>query len=224
MAQSANLQAISARIRALLAKASDAGVTEHEALAFAAKAKELMQRYQLDLSDLEVREEGTSRVQSPMRDLDIGLILVGSIAQYCDCRGWNNSRGAYCEFFGLRSDADLASWLWIALRSFVEIETLNWSLENGGSRQDVIDFSHACARRIRERLQAAKPAPEGRGRALLVLKNQIVTEEFAKLGLRLSSRSPNPTRASDAAAQGRSAGDRASFSRPLGGKVAGLLS
>lgn len=224
MTQSDNLQSISTRIRALLAKASDAGVTEHEALAFAAKARELMDRYQLDLTDLELREEGTARVQSPMRDPDIGTILVNPISRYCDCKGWTASRRGHVEFFGLRSDADLASWLWIALRSFVEIETLNWSLAEGGTRQDVLDFSHACARRIAERLRAAKPAPSGaRGQALLVVKNQLVTEEFAKLNLHLGQRSATATRPSEAAAAGYATGARASFGRPIGHRVAGRL-
>lgn len=223
MPQSDNLQSISTRIRALLAKAADAGVTEAEALLFAAKARELMERYQLSLSDLELREEGTTRVSSQVRDPDIGLLMVGAIAHFCDCKGWSNTRAGTCVFFGLRSDADLASWLWVALRSFVEIETLDWSLSNGGTRQDVVDFSHACAKRIAERLREARPTTTSEGRALLVLKDQIVTQEFAKLGLQLRRKSVGQTGDSLAAREGREAGDRAAFGRPLSGRVAGLL-
>lgn len=42
-------QAIAARIRALLAKTTENGATDAEAMSAAEKARELMDRYQIDL-------------------------------------------------------------------------------------------------------------------------------------------------------------------------------
>lgn len=52
-----NRRAAAARIRALLMKTVDNGCTEEEAMAAAAKAGELMDRYGLESSEVEIRAE-----------------------------------------------------------------------------------------------------------------------------------------------------------------------
>jgi hypothetical protein len=63
----------------------------------------------------------------------------------------------------------------------------------------------------------------GDGRSLVVVKDAIVTREFAKLDMKLRSGGRSKTRAVDGGAfnAGRAAGDRASFGKPVngGGKV-----
>ena len=54
-------QEIAAKVRALLAKTVDKGCTEQEAVAAASKAKELMDRYQVDLSEAELEEDGFAK-------------------------------------------------------------------------------------------------------------------------------------------------------------------
>lgn len=227
MTTSDNLQSISTRIRALLAKAADAGVTEHEALAFAAKARELMERYQLGLSDLELREEGVATRGVSIFSLTVGKALAVNLALYCDCKVWGDYKAGQMKFFGLRSDTELAEWLYVALVSFVQQETLEWALAGGALKSEVEDFAIGCAMRISDRLReaAASRQPSGTGKALMVVKNALVTEEFAKLNLRLRYGGRTHQRASEAYGAGASAGERANFGRPLSGaKVAGLLS
>jgi hypothetical protein len=64
----------------------------------------------------------------------------------------------------------------------------------------------------------------GDGRSLVIVKNAIVTREFAKLNMKLRSGGRSKTRAVDGSAfnAGRAVGDKASFGRPVhgGGKVA----
>lgn len=85
---------IIARISALMAKTEDAGATEDEALAAAEKARELIDRYQIDLRKVAEHSEAHGRsvgvdervFRPALRQLrlhDVKL-LFGSIQKYCD--------------------------------------------------------------------------------------------------------------------------------------------
>ena len=87
----------------------------------------------------------------------------------------------------------------------------------------------ACVRISERLMQLATERQKSRdgtgdGRSLVVIKNVIVTREFAKLNMKLRSGGRSKTRAVDGGAfnAGRAAGDKASFGRPVhgGGKVA----
>ena len=59
---STNKQPIVAKIKALLAKTTDAGATPEEALLAAEKAAELIERYNLSLTSLELQAEGAHAI------------------------------------------------------------------------------------------------------------------------------------------------------------------
>ena len=59
----AELDKLRARIQALRAKTIDNGCTEDEALSAAAKVAELLDRHDLSLSDIELREERCERAE-----------------------------------------------------------------------------------------------------------------------------------------------------------------
>jgi hypothetical protein len=222
-------QEIAARIRALLAKTVDKGCTEQEAVAAAAKAKELMDRHQVDLSETELEEEGFAKgkAESPeQRKFNVQDRLGSSIADYCEVKAWKTYAGHRKRwrfvFFGLRSDVEFANWLLNGLEAFV------WQKadEYGGSYFDKRNFAMGCADRITERLRAEvkarkqKPVTMSSGRDLVVVKQAIVQREFDKLGMRFRScrSSSYCSGGSDAAhAAGYQAGDGASFGRPVGG-------
>ena len=59
----AELDKLKARIQALRAKTIDNGCTEDEALSAAAKVAELLDRYALSLTDVEMREVPCERLE-----------------------------------------------------------------------------------------------------------------------------------------------------------------
>ena len=104
------------RIQGLHSKTTDNGCTEAEALLAAAKVAELLDRYDLSLTNVEIRDgqceqrhyETRRKKRIPLDD------CIGAIANFCDCRVWrekSHSGNARYVFFGLRSDIELAHYL-----------------------------------------------------------------------------------------------------------------
>ena len=104
------------RIQGLRAKTTDNGCTEAEALLAAVKVAELLDRYDLSLTDVEIRNaQCEQREYETPRKKRIPLAdCIGAIANFCDCRVWREKNPA-CEsryvFFGLRSDIEVAHYL-----------------------------------------------------------------------------------------------------------------
>ena len=103
----AALDRLKTRIQGLRSKTTDNGCTEAEALLAAAKVAELLDRYDLSLTDVEIRNaqceqrhyETRRKKRIPLDD------CIGAIANFCDCRVWrekSQSGNARYVFFGLR--------------------------------------------------------------------------------------------------------------------------
>ena len=109
------------------AKTIDNGCTEGEALAAAAKVAELLDRYDLSLTDVEIRDAPCERREyETHRKKRIPLDdCIGAIADFCDCRVWrekNPAGEARYVFFGLRSDIEVAHYLTELIDSAVRAE------------------------------------------------------------------------------------------------------
>ena len=115
------------RIQGLRSKTTDNGCTEAEALLAAAKVAELLDRYDLSLTDVEIRNgqceqrqyETPRKKRIPLDD------CIGEIANFCDCRVWrekSHSGNARYVFFGLRSDIEVAHYLTELIDSAVRSE------------------------------------------------------------------------------------------------------
>src|SRR3981081_2247381 len=105
----ATLDRLKTRIQGLRSKTTDNGCTEAEALSSAAKVAELLDRYDLSLTDVEIRDAPCERREyETYRKKRIPLDgCIGSIANFCDCRVCrekNPAGEARYVFFGLRSD------------------------------------------------------------------------------------------------------------------------
>ena len=90
--------------------------TEAEALLAAAKVAELLDRYDLSLTDVDIRNgQCEQRHYETRRKMRIPLdYCIGDIANFCDCRVWrekSHSGAARYVFFGLRSDIEVAHYL-----------------------------------------------------------------------------------------------------------------
>jgi hypothetical protein len=189
------------RIEGLRAKTIANGCTEGEALAAAAKVAELLDRYDLSLTDIEIRAAPCERrAYETHRKKRIPLDdCISAIAEFCDCKVWREKNaageGSYV-FFGLRSDVEAAHYLTELIDGAVrsELGRYKTSAEYGRFRhQDRhmanASFALGMVASIADKLAAIKAARDavnnGTGRGLVVLKGAVVATEFEKLGLGL---------------------------------------
>jgi hypothetical protein len=131
---------------------------------------------------------------------------------------------------GLPADARFATWLLDHLTAFVQGELANHLMgcaATGMPRRRVINgFVAGITSRIVERLlKLCKPAAaaSANSRALVAAKQAVVKARMDEEGIKLHTCSGS-TRQTDSSSRsaGRSAGNRASFARPVSGK-AGVL-
>jgi len=189
------------RIQGLRAKTIDNGCTEGEALAAAAKVAELLDRYDLSLTDVEIREAPCERREyETHRKKRIPLDdCIGAIAEFCDCRVWREKNpageGRYV-FFGLRSDIEVAHYLTELIDAAVRSELGRY--KTGADYQRFrhqerhlanASFALGMVASIADKLMAMKAGRDevinGTGRGLVVLKAAVVDAELEKLDLKL---------------------------------------
>ena len=195
------LDKLRTRIQGLRAKTIDNGCTEGEALAAAAKVAELLDRYDLSLTDVEIREAPCERLayethrkkRIPLDD------CIGAIAEFCDCRVWREKNpageGRYV-FFGLRSDVEVAHYLTEVIDTAVRTELGRYKTGSEYQRfrhqerhMANASFALGMVGSIADRLMAMKAARDevnhSTGRGLVVLKAAVVDAELEKLDLKL---------------------------------------
>ena len=195
------LDKLKTRIQALRAKTIDNGCTEDEALSAAAKVAELLDRYDLSLTDVEMRQSTCERLEYETRRKKRIPIdgCIGAVAHFCDCRVWrekNQTGEARYVFFGLRSDIAVAHYLTelidAAIRS--ELGRYKTSPEYRRFRHQErhmanASFALGMVASIADKLTAMKAdrdrANHSTGRDLVVLKTSIVDAELEKLDLNL---------------------------------------
>lgn len=165
---------------------------------------------------------------------------IRTFAVFTDCRVWLSTSQGTITFFGLRSDADFGNWLLVSLEGFVRQSCVSYMagtpiiVASSGKMprwEAEKAFALGCIDRINERLfqlaaeRKKQNATAKDGRSLIVVKGAMVTEAYAKLHLRLKARAGSGAKVNDggAFAAGRSAGDKASFGRPVNGGAGTLL-
>lgn len=203
------LAKVKRKIHALLQKTTENGCTEDEALAAAHKAGELMDFYNLSITDVQIRDtecikdfvESTSKRRDGMDQAIVG------IARYCDVKTWFSPGTRYSKaryyFFGLEPDVMLAKHLVTVVKqalatSLEEFKNSDYYVnvleyeERGARRSATVSFQHGFSRRICDRLYEMKSdrdknieKEQRTGRDLVLVKQQKVEEEFQKNGPRL---------------------------------------
>jgi len=189
------------RIQGLRAKTTDNGCTEAEALLAAVKVAELLDRYDLSLTDVEIRNaqceqreyETPRKKRIPLDD------CIGAIANFCDCRVWREKNPAgesRYVFFGLRSDIEVAHYLTELIDNAVRSELGRYKNSADYRRFRHQDrhvanssFMLGMVASIADKLTAMKQERDvvinGTGRDLVVLKASVVDAELEKLDLKL---------------------------------------
>lgn len=220
---STRLDGLKSRIQALRAKTVDNGCTESEAMSAAAKVAELLDRHDLSLSDVEIREAACEKREfETFRKKRVPLDgCAGAIARFCDCRVWRekNADGeARYVFFGLRSDVEVAHYLTELIDGAVRNELGRYKTSKAYQRFRHNErhlanssFAFGMVNSIAEKLVAMKDARDaanaGTGRTLVVVKTAVVDAELDKLKLNLrTSRASSRMVSPDAFEAGNAAG------------------
>lgn len=204
-----DLDRLKARIQGLRAKTTDNGCTEAEALSAAAKVAELLDRYDLSLTDVEIREAlCEQRIYETRLNKKIPLgDCIGAIAIFCDCRVWREktpARDPRFVYFGLRADIEAAHYLTELVDNAVRFELGRYKTSAAYQRfrhderhMANASFMLGMVASIADKLTAMKAgrdqANSDAGRNLVVLKSAVVDAELDKLDLKLRTAS-RPTR------------------------------
>jgi len=232
----AALDRLKARIQGLRAKTTDNGCTEAEALSAAAKVAELLDRYDLSLTDVEIRDATCERLEYEARhNKRIPLEeCIGAVANFCDCRVWREKTPAgdpRYVFFGLRSDIEAARYLTelidLAVRSELgryKTSRVYQQFRHQDRHMANASFTLGMVVSIAEKLTAMKA---GRDQAnndarshLVVLKSAVVDAELDRLDLKLETvRRPTRMVSPDAYDAGGAAGASLAITPRGGGTV-----
>ena len=239
-----NIDKVKAQIQSMMLKARDVAATEAEAASAMAMAQKLMEKFGVTEQDIVERPDEIGFEERHARHDYVALhevdsLLANRIAEYCGCQVWasnTNERGApdkvrHVVFFGIDSDVELAMYLRHALH-----EAMNYSWKTYKQayyvrgeddlrtmrREHMAGFAVA----LRKRLEAYS-AEAKTGTDLIVLKDQLVTQEMAKRGISLGRARSSRRRysGSDVGAfeSGFQSGNNADIGRATGGGSAGLL-
>jgi hypothetical protein len=185
--------------------------TENEALLAAERITEILDKYDLTMSDIELGStssigedtinSGRTSFSHPMGG------CIGAIGSFCDCRTWLSSRkdntglkySVYFIFFGRKQDTEVAKYIYNIVLNAMERELKDFqgdeyynSLDRGGKIRATNEFRHSMARHVSHRLVQMKKVRtcnvvEMTGRDIVLVKKEAVDKEFKKLNLRLSS-------------------------------------
>jgi hypothetical protein len=234
-AADADLDKVLGRIQALRAKTTETGCTEQEALAAAEKVAELLDRYGLSLSEVDLKGQscegeavGTGRKRFGPIDA-----CIPTVGRFCDCRVWSEKTAAgeiRYVFFGLPADVAGARYLYDLVEQAFETETdlfkagvLYAEHPSDQRRGATTSFQAGLAHGIAGKLSALHTEREAAmrittGRDLVPIKEAVLDEELAKLGMTFQTRSGQKGRRvlKDAYHAGHEAGDRFEYRPGLG--------
>lgn len=249
MTNATDKAAMAAKIKALMSKSTANGATEEEAMSAMAMAMKLMDKYQIELSELETRAEGFAETSLVVGQY-FKIIIADRLAYYIGkvsntkpvTRKFRNFADTRLEFFGFKGDVDFANWLYNHLETFclnASKEFARAELKKGTSVKThhnrraflfgaTARIAQRMERELAEREKVHAQASSSRG-LVIVNRLALVEPEFAKKYPRLKAgRAPSNAVAGvtgNAYAAGQAAGDRARWDRPVdgGSASAGLL-
>ncbi|WP_158811754.1 DUF2786 domain-containing protein [Beijerinckia sp. L45] len=193
------------RIRALRAKTIDQGCTEEEALAAASKVAELLDRYGLSLSEIDIRTQTCEGVGVDSNRKRVGPLdeCLPSIAGFCDCKAWQEKTAAdtlRTVFFGLPADVAAAHYLYERVAAAFETETTIFQRSalyieilgvdrRGATTSFQVGLGHTISTKL-AKLRATRDETvlSGSGRELVAVKHAVIDDDLAKLGLAFKSK------------------------------------
>jgi hypothetical protein len=236
--QNEELAKVKERIRNMAARTVSAGCTEAEANQAMIKVGELLEQYNLSMSEVDVRAETCIQMVCGTGKLKLAqhAVFTFSLGRFCNVKCWSSKAAKEWTFvfFGLESDVQMASYLFQVIDRAMATEvarykhTPEYQFASVHRKRLSNSFQNGFAYRINERLarlsydaevaRQANPTMSSSTALVVVAKSKRVEEEFRKTGTRLRMRT-NATRTTEhgSAAAGRAAGDKVNLSRPVEG-------
>lgn len=217
------------RIRALMAKTVANGCTEAEAKLAAEAVDRLLLDYEIDLTEVTVREQkiGTMKVPGGNHDVQHAALSIG---RFCDCKVWIH-HGTQLAYLGFRVDVEIAAYLTALFMRAIDRERTqfqlfnpDWATARAAERGHMAAaFGVGMAERLGERLGELKSKRDftvkSKGTDLVAIKMPLIEDAFASLGLNLGRGRRGPAIRDGAAYQsGRSAGDRVALNQGIQGR------
>lgn len=193
--------ALIARLRKLSKLTTENGCTEAEAAAAMSVLNDLMREHTISMSELDLRAEASECLTDEFVELrgdkSPWAICGGSIARLYGCRHWRSydvedilgikSPIVCYRFHGLPTDVAAAVSTMAIVFVAATTEMRRLKLTRAGEKHS---FLLGFGTRIRDRVDALRAARQSdvhrAPNALVVLKDHLVDESYAKLGLRLS--------------------------------------
>jgi hypothetical protein len=233
----ADRNSIIEKIKALLAKTTENGATEAEMMSALDKASAWIDAYEISDDELQITKSEAAILHADPPDLKdphrIKRRLGHGVSKFCGVQIFRSTRETGLQCIGMPSDVQLAMWLLDSLADFVFAELyahLIGCLAPKSERRIIMrSFTAACCQRINARLielvERSKAARTSNGRELVVIKDAAIKAFMKEQGIHLRTCCGGGPTNIDAAAHaaGRAAGDRASFGRPVGAGIAGLV-
>jgi len=225
-----DLDKLKTRLQALRAKTVSNGCTEEEALSAAAKVAELLDRHDLSISDLEIREEQCAQtvVDTNKKQRQPISVCVPAIAEFCDCKVWRekdeNGRVRFV-FFGLKPSLEMARYVYDIIAVAMQTAWVAYSSSRRFIRythDEKGSFLFGMAVSIADKLTGMKTQRDeanrvSSGRDLVLVRQAIVETEFEKLTLNLrQGRASGKKVAAEAFEAGQSAGRSLSIHPGIG--------
>ena len=194
------LDKVLARIQGLRNKTVERGCTEAEALLAAGKVAELLDCYGLSLSEVNIKQQSCSSegIETKRKRRSVLDNCIGAIAVFCDCRAWHEkTQEGHLRniFFGLPADVAGACFLYEKINKALDTETKNFKRSNIYNRYNseqrrraATSFRLGLGHGICIKLNQLKEVRNisirtNSGRDLVPLKNNVIDEELAALGL-----------------------------------------
>lgn len=201
------IEKIKTKIFHLLNRTIENGCTEAEAMFAAAKAGELLDTYNLSLSDIQFKQTNCVQKQvvtDKKNRSNLDRCLVG-LAKFCDTKLWfsrNRLAPSSYHIFGLESDCEMFEYLYKVISNCLAYELNKFKVSDyykmlkvrGHKKVASAAFIKGFCSRINERLGELKKQRqenlyreiERTGRNLVLVKSQKVDEEFNAMNLKLT--------------------------------------
>lgn len=220
--------AIISKLRKLSSMTTANGCSEAEAQAAAAVIARLMAEHAISQNEYSIRAEAASCTQDFFLDVCSELadwtLVCKPIAKLFGTKAWASAKTEdlleiglpityhQITYFGLPADVAASLAMTTIISMAINTESTSWRKTHRGKAQD---FRMGMIDRFIERLAGLTPPPvPSSGTSLIVLKDQLVTEEYAKLNMRLRANNRRFTTPNTPAyAQGRAAADRSDLGR-----------
>jgi hypothetical protein len=216
---------IKAKIAKLANMTTENGASENEAMFAAKRIAELLDAHGMTISEMKdfQNENSVNKMETgsfgSKKKLHEVQYCVTAIAEFFDCKVWAN-RGTdshKIKFFGFPQDVVAALALTEALVHAMESDYKLWfSNQNSEVHGKTLrkNFMLGFCSRINARLKEMKLARNvaTTGTALIVVKGQVVTEEYAKLNMTVKKAYRSTYTSNNAAYEaGQSAGNTANL-------------